>query len=78
MCIIIKSQQVRRAGFREGVKMALDRGVKPTKEEFLNGLLKNLHRLWIWLMVAPFKNGNWAILCPRRIKYDNAFRLGLC
>jgi len=55
--------QAWRAGFREGVKMALDRGVKPTKEEFLNGHWKNLHRLWIWLMVgADVKNGSWAIL----------------
>ena len=59
-------QQAWRAGFREGVKMALDRGVKPTKEEFLNGHWKNLHRLWIWLMVgADVKNGNWAILGAR-------------
>lgn len=58
--------QAWRAGFREGVKMALDRGVKPTKEEFLNGHWKNLHRLWIWLMVgADVKNGNWAILGAR-------------
>lgn len=58
--------QAWRAGFREGVKMALDQGVKPTKEEFLNGHWKNLHRLWIWLMVgADVKNGNWAILGAR-------------
>ena len=37
----------------EGVKMALDRGVNPPKEEFLNGHWKNLHRLWIWLMIGP-------------------------
>ena len=58
--------QAWRAGFREGVKMALDRGVKPTKEEFLKGHWKNLHRLWIWLMVgADVRNGNWAILGAR-------------
>ena len=58
--------QAWRAGFREGVKMALDRGVKPTKEEFLNGHWKNLHRLWIWLMIgSDVKNGNWAILGAR-------------
>lgn len=59
-------QQAWRAGFREGVKMALDRGVKPTKEDFLNGHWKNLHRLWIWLMVgADVKNGHWAIYGAR-------------
>jgi hypothetical protein len=54
--------QAWRAGFREGVKMALDQGVKPSKEDFLNGHWKNLHRLWIWLMVgADVENGRWAI-----------------
>ncbi len=55
-------QQAWRAGFREGVKMALDQGSRPTKEEFLNGHWKNLHRLWIWLMVgADVKNGEYAV-----------------
>lgn len=59
-------QQAWRAGFREGVKMALDRGVKVSKEEFLNGHWKNLHRLWIWQMVgADVKNGLWAIYGAR-------------
>lgn len=59
-------QQAWRAGFREGVKMALDRGVKTSKEDFLNGHWKNLHRLWIWLMVgSDVKNGDWAILGAR-------------
>ena len=63
-------QQAWRAGFREGVKMALDRGVKPTKQEFLNGHWKNLHRLWIWLMVgADVENGNWAIYGAREGLY---------
>ncbi len=58
--------QAWRAGFREGVKMALDRGVKPSHEEFLNGHWKNLHRLWIWLMIgADVKNGHWAIAGAR-------------
>jgi len=58
--------QAWRAGFREGVKMALDRGVKPTKENFLSGHWKNLHRLWIWLMVgSDTPNGNWAIYGAR-------------
>ena len=60
-------QQAWRAGFREGVKMALDQGVKPTSvEKFLNGHWKNLHRLWIWLMVgADVENGMWAIYGAR-------------
>ena len=63
-------QQAWRAGFREGVKMALDQGIKPTTEEFLNGHWKNLHRLWIWLMVgADVKNGEWAIYGAREGLY---------
>jgi hypothetical protein len=61
------AHQAWRAGFREGVKMALDRGIKPTKEEFLKGHWKNLHRLWIWLMVgADVENGLWAIYGARK------------
>lgn len=64
------AQQAWRAGFREGVKMALDRGMKPSKEEFLNGHWKNLHRLWIWLMVgADVENGMWAIYGARQGLY---------
>ena len=63
-------QQAWRAGFREGVKMALDRGVKPTKDEFLRGHWKNLHRLWIWLMIgADVENGLWAIYGAREGLY---------
>lgn len=63
-------QQAWRAGFREGVKMALVEGVKPSKDEFLNGHWKNLNRLWIWLMVgADVKNGMWAIYGARHGLY---------
>jgi len=62
--------QAWRAGFREGVKMALDRGIKPSKEDFLNGHWKNLHRLWIWLMIGDdIKNGIWAIYGAREGLY---------
>jgi hypothetical protein len=63
--------QAWRAGFREGVKMALDQGVKPTSvEKFKNGHWKNLHRLWIWLMVGADKeNGLWAIYGAREGLY---------
>jgi hypothetical protein len=55
-------QQAWRAGFREGVKMALDRGMKPTFENFKRNHWKNLHRLYVWLMVgADVENGVWAI-----------------
>jgi hypothetical protein len=63
-------QQAWRAGFREGVKMALDRGAKLNKEQFLKGHWKNLHRLWIWLMVgADVDNGLWAIYGAREGLY---------
>ena len=60
-------QQAWRAGFREGVKMALDQGVKPkTADGFLKLHWKNLHRLWIWLTVgADVDNGLWAIYGAR-------------
>ena len=60
-------QQAWRAGFREGVKMALDRGIKPTLEQFHKNHWKNLHRLYIWLMVgADVDNGLWAIYGARQ------------
>ena len=59
-------QQAWRAGFREGVKMALDRGIKPSIEDFKRNHWKNLHRLYIWLMVgADVENGMWAIYGAR-------------
>ena len=59
-------QQAWRAGFREGVKMSLDRGAKPSVEDFLKGHWKNLHRLWIWLMIgSDIENGLWAIYGAR-------------
>ena len=63
-------QQAWRAGFREGVKMALDRGEKLSKEEFLKSHWKNLHRLWVWLTVgADVENGLWAIYGAREGLY---------
>ena len=64
-------QQAWRAGFREGVKMSLDQGVKPTSvDKFLNGHWKNNHRLYIWLMVgADVENGLWAIYGAREGLY---------
>ena len=55
-------QQAWRAGFREGVKMALDRGLRVSAEDFHKNHWKNMHRLYIWLMVGTdVENGNWAI-----------------
>ena len=62
--------QAWRAGFREGVKMSLDRGIKPTIEGFKQNHWKNLHRLYIWLMVgADVENGMWAIYGAREGLY---------
>ena len=58
--------QAWRAGFREGVKLSTDRGVRISKEEFKNNHWRCLHWLYIWSMVgADVKNGDWAILGAR-------------
>ena len=63
-------QQAWRAGFREGCKMALDRGLRVTKDEFAQLHWKNLHRLYIWLMIgADTENGLWAIYGAREGLY---------
>jgi len=63
-------QQAWRAGFREGVKMALNQGLGVNKEEFKLLHWKNLHRLYIWLMVgADVENGFWAIYGARQGLY---------
>jgi len=56
-----------RAGFREGVKMCLDRGRKPTLEEFEAAVHKrNFDHLCIWQSVgADVENGEWAIYGAR-------------
>ena len=62
--------QAWRAGFREGVKMALDRGIRPDYEGFQRNHWKNLHRLYIWLMVgADVENGRWAMYGAREGLY---------
>lgn len=62
--------QAWRAGFREGVKMALDRGMKPSIDDFKKNHWKNLHRLYVWLMVgADAENGRWAIYGAREGLY---------
>jgi hypothetical protein len=56
-----------RAGFREGVKLALDRGERISKEDFFTkNHYKNLHMLYVWMMVgSDVPNGDWAILGAR-------------
>jgi hypothetical protein len=63
-------QQAWRAGFREGVKLALDRGVKPTVENFKNNHWRCLHWLYQWMMVgSDIENGLWSIYGAREGLY---------
>ena len=59
--------QAWRAGFREGVKMSLDRGVKPSLAEFESRVNnRNYDNLCIWQSVgADNENGAWAIMGAR-------------
>ncbi|CAB5214293.1 hypothetical protein UFOVP190_45 [uncultured Caudovirales phage] len=59
--------QAWRAGFREGVKMCLDRGAKPTLQEFEQRVNnRNYDHLCIWQSVgADVENGFWAIYGAR-------------
>ena len=63
-------QQAWRAGFREGVKMSLIEGVKPSKTELIGNHWKNLERLYIWCMTgADVENGLWAVYGAREGLY---------
>ena len=63
--------QAWRAGFREGVKMCLDRGRRPTVSEFRDRVhARNLDHLTIWHNVgADVENGLWAIAGSRHGTY---------
>jgi len=63
--------QAWRAGFREGVKMCLNRGAKPTVAEFQHRVhSKNLDNLTIWHNVgADVEYGEWAIAGSRMGTY---------
>jgi hypothetical protein len=63
--------QAWRAGFREGVKMCLNRGRKPELEEFKQQAhAKNLDNLTIWHNVGTdVDNGIWAIAGARQGTY---------
>jgi hypothetical protein len=60
-----------RAGFREGVKMCLNRGAKPTPEEFKNSVhQRNLDHLTIWHNIGTdAEYGEWAIAGARQGTY---------
>lgn len=60
-----------RAGFREGVKMCLDRGAKPSAEKFKESVHKrNLDHLTIWHNIgADVEYGLWAIAGARQGTY---------
>ena len=59
--------QAWRAGFREGVKMVLDRGARPSIDDFKERVAtRNLNNLTIWHNVgADVENGYWAIYGAR-------------
>ena len=59
--------QAWRAGFREGVKMCLDRGTKPSLADFKQKAhSRNLDNLSIWHNVGrDVENGQWAMLGAR-------------
>ena len=59
--------QAWRAGFREGVKMCLDRGTKPSLTDFKQKAhSRNLDNLSIWHNVGrDVENGQWAMLGAR-------------
>ena len=59
--------QAWRAGFREGVKMVLDRGARPSIDDFKERVAnRNLNNLTIWHNVgADVENGMWAIYGAR-------------
>lgn len=60
-----------RAGFREGVKMCLDRGAKPSIEDFGVALYKgNLRNLSVWQNIGTdVENGIWAMMGAREGTY---------
>ena len=59
--------QAYRAGFREGVKMSLDRGIKVDPDNFEASLHdKNYHRLLVWSNIGrDVENGLWALYGTR-------------
>jgi hypothetical protein len=68
----VSKQQAWRAGFREGVKMCLDQGLRP--QQITSIARSNLLRLLTWMTVGlDNHNGIWAILGARQ-----GFYLTMC
>jgi len=64
------ASQAWRAGFREGVKMCLQRGRRPSIEEFKNQVLRNIDNLTIWHNVgADAEHGELAMAGARQGTY---------
>ncbi len=63
--------QAWRAGFREGVKMCLNKGARPTVEQFQQQVhQRNLDHLTIWHNIgADVNNGQWAMAGARQGTY---------
>ena len=63
--------QAWRAGFREGVKMCLDRGARPTASEFKQRVYqRNLDNLTIWHNIGrDAEYGDWCIAGARQGTY---------
>ena len=68
-------QQAWQAGFREGVKLCLDRGRRPTPEEFETATwIGNRANLVIWCTVgSDVEFGKWAIMGARQGAYMTMF-----
>jgi hypothetical protein len=67
-----------RAGFREGVKLCLDRGRRPTPAEFENTWRGNRKNLEIWCSVGnDVDYGDWAIMGARygawKVMFDDSW-----
>lgn len=64
--------QAWRAGYREGVKLCLLKGLKPSKEFFKNEIhAKNLDVLKVWMTIgADVENGIWSILGAKQGLHD--------
>ena len=64
--------QAFRSGYREGVKMSLENGLRVSASEFSRKIwIYNLHKLLIWCSVgADVENGIWSIFGARQGVFD--------